>query len=275
MRPLTLTATTVLPSHTTDQRTPCIVVRDLRQPLVAAAIHAGHAVRAEIAGRLALDEEQRLREEDPFTDRWTAVAPSRLIGTVSRFEVDLNRPRDQAVYRTPDDAWGLEVWRAPLPENAVECSLERYDAFYAAAGALLDAVHERFGRFAVLDLHSYNHRRAGPQGAPASAGENPEINLGTSTMDARFAPAVERFADALRTAGAADVRANVKFRGGHFVRWIHDRYPGDVCAIAIEAKKTFMDEWTGAPDDESIHRVGRQLAAAVPALLEAVGGSAA
>jgi len=262
----------VLSPHTIDPRTPCTIVRDLRQPLVATAIHAGHSVRTEIAERINLDSAQRLREEDPFTDRWTAVAPSRIVGTASRFEVDLNRPRDEAVYRVPDDAWGLHVWREPLPESIVERSLARYDAFYAAAAALFDAVHERFGRFAVLDLHSYNHRRGGPDSPAAPADENPEVNLGTSTMDAeRFGEAVERFAEHLRSDGALDVRSDVKFRGGHFVRWVHERYAGDACAIAIEVKKTYMDEWTGQPDDQRISRFGRRLDAAVPTLLEALG----
>lgn len=45
-----------------------------RGPIVAVAVHDGHAVRDEIAGYLALDEPGRLREEDPFTGEWTAVA---------------------------------------------------------------------------------------------------------------------------------------------------------------------------------------------------------
>ena len=31
-------------------------------------------------------------------------------------------------------------------------------------------------------------------------------------------------------------------------RFVHDRYPGQGCAIALEFKKFFMDEWTGKPD---------------------------
>src|SRR5262245_31766079 len=82
-------------------------------PIVAAAIHAGHAVRREVNECLALSETDRLREEDPFTDRWTQVAPNRLVTHRSRFEVDLNRNRSGAVYLTPEDAWGLQVWRVP------------------------------------------------------------------------------------------------------------------------------------------------------------------
>ncbi|HSJ65165.1 MAG TPA: N-formylglutamate amidohydrolase [Gemmatimonadaceae bacterium] len=255
-----------------DSLLPCRIVREASLPLVATAIHAGHGVRAEVAARLALDPEARRREEDPFTDRWTTMAPVRVIATVSRFEVDLNRPREQAVYRAPGDAWGLEVWTTPLPEDVVARSLARYDAFYDAVGALLDEMHERFGSYVVLDLHSYNHRRDGPDAPPARSDENPEVNLGTGSLDGeRFGGVVERLAHALRSpdGGPADldVRADVKFRGGHFSRWINARHPGSACAIAIEFKKTFMDEWTGAPDEEAIARLGRRLASAVPPVL--------
>jgi N-formylglutamate amidohydrolase len=64
-------------------------------PLVATAIHSGHAMRAAAAQWLSLDEATRLREEDPYTDELAALAPTRLIGRRSRFEFDLNRPRDR------------------------------------------------------------------------------------------------------------------------------------------------------------------------------------
>ena len=67
-------------------------------PVVAAAIHDGHRVREEVSKILALTDAERLREEDPFTAIWTEVAETRIIGLQSRFEVDLNRPREKAVY---------------------------------------------------------------------------------------------------------------------------------------------------------------------------------
>ena len=78
-------------------------------PLIATAIHDGHAVRDELMRYLSLGDSTRLREEDPFTGLWTKIAPTQVIGTRSRFEVDLNRPRETAVYRVPEDAWGLTV----------------------------------------------------------------------------------------------------------------------------------------------------------------------
>ncbi len=106
-------------------------------PIVATAIHAGHALRPEIAALIALDEATRLREEDPFTAELARVAPIRLIALRSRFEVDLNRPRDRALYRVPADAWGLEVWRRPPPDDLVARSLAGFDAFYAALKGVL------------------------------------------------------------------------------------------------------------------------------------------
>ena len=37
------------------------------------------------------------------------------------------------MYRKPEDAWGLQVWKGDPPEEEVEKSLAAYDAFYDAA----------------------------------------------------------------------------------------------------------------------------------------------
>ncbi len=70
----------------------------------ATAIYAGHEVRCELLPILALDVMERSREEDPYTDYWVKVAPSWLVPTRSRFEIDLNRPREESVYLTPGAA---------------------------------------------------------------------------------------------------------------------------------------------------------------------------
>jgi len=98
-------------------------------PLVAAAIHHGHSVRDEVARHLALDEAGRLREEDPFTGDWTGIAPTRIVVLRSRFEVDLNRPREKSVYRTPEDARGLKIWKDSQPDEVHDRSLSEYDAY--------------------------------------------------------------------------------------------------------------------------------------------------
>jgi N-formylglutamate amidohydrolase len=242
-------------------------------PLLAAAIHDGHAVRDEVAKYLALEDAERLREEDPFTREWAEVASSRVIGLRSRFEVDLNRPREKAVYRVPEDAWGLRVWREEPPRALFERSLEGYDAFYQAMEHLLERTRKRFGRFVLYDLHSYNHRRPGPDRPPADEQGNPQVNVGTGTMDRAFwAPVVDRFIAELRAhdfpGGRLDVRENVKFQGGHFPAWVHRTFPRSGCALAIEIKKFFMDEWTGEPDRDLIQAIRDALRSTVPGVLQ-------
>ena len=251
-------------------------VGDWTGQLVATSVHAGHALRPEIAEVMVLDEAERFREEDPFTDRLAAVVPDHVVTSRSRFEADLNRPRREAVYRTPDDCWGLEVWRGgELSDELFEGSLATYDAFYDALAPRLDAVAER-GPFVLLDVHSYNHRREGADEPPAPAAENPEVNVGTGSLDHDlFGPLVERFMGDLRDAslgcGPLDARENVAFEGRNLAWWVHDRYPRVGCVLALEFKKTFMDEWTGEVDEAALERARQALAGTLPGLHEELG----
>ncbi len=242
-------------------------------PLVAAAIHSGHAVRDEIADLLALDHDERLREEDPFTDQWARVAANRLIGQKSRFEVDLNRPRSKAVYISPEDAWGLQVWKSAPPQSLIDASLAIHDAFYKDLHRFLSGLVKRYERVVIYDLHSYNHRRNDPDGEHADPELNPEINLGTRTMyRRRWVTVVDRFLEDLRgfdfQGRHLDVRENVKFFGGHFSKWIHQEFPSSACVLSIEVKKMFMDEWTGQPDTESVEAVKQAIQSTVGGVLE-------
>lgn len=245
-------------------------------PLVAAAIHAGAGLRDELLAYMALDLDGRKREEDPYTDLWTQVASNRVIIEASRFQVDLNRPREKAVYLTPEDAWGLEVWSQTLPEQMVTNSLAEYDDFYNAMTKFFSDLQSKYGHFVVFDLHSYNHRRDGPDGAPADVENNPQVNIGTGTMcnRSRFAPVIESFIETLQTAdfpsGRLDVRENVKFRGGEFGRWAHTTFPDSACVLSIEFKKFFMDEWTGQKDALLVDGIRNALAACVMPVLAAL-----
>jgi len=242
-------------------------------PLVAAAIHNGHGLRPEVERLVALDEPARLREEDPFTEGWTTIAPTRIVGLRSRFEVDLNRPPERCVYLDPADAWGLDVWRQRPPEAVVARSRSIYDRFYEEVRRVLGELVSRHGRVVVLDLHSYNHRRAGPGAAAAPPAENPDLNLGTGSLDRERWKAV---VDALVAAVSGfdyrgrrlDVRENVRFRGGCFSQWIHRTFPRQVCCLAIEVKKIFMDEWTGRPYAGELETMRDVLGAAAAAVAD-------
>jgi len=240
-------------------------------PVVAVALHAGHAVRSQLAPYLAISDDDRLREEDPWTARMAPEGITRIEVLRSRFEIDLNRPRFRAVYQGPEDAWGLPLYNDDLPDRVDRVSREVHDAFYAQAYAILSQVAKAYGRFVVLDLHSYNHRRDGAGAPAASVAENPEVNLGTGRLDRqRWAPVIEEFSAVMNGAGF-DCRENVRFRGGHFARWVAETFPETGAALAIEFKKTYMDEWSGQADDDAVERIRATLGAAVPALTSALG----
>lgn len=227
-------------------------------PVLATAIHDGHTVRPALADRFALDDAGRLREEDPFTGHVIQDAPNRFIAHRSRFEVDLNRPLGSAVYRTPDECWGLDVWRTPLSDDEVEASRDYHRRVYAELGRVTDQLAEDGPAFVVLDVHSYNHRRDGPEAAPAPVEQAPDINIGTFSMPReRWARVVDPYLAFLASydfnGRRLSVAENLAFQGkGEWTRFVHDRHPQQGCAIAFEFKKFFMDEWTGAPEPDEL-----------------------
>ncbi len=242
-----------------------------QQPIAATAIHDGHALRDDVRARMALAPSERLREEDPGTGIIASVAGTQILVHRSRFEVDLNRPRETAVYVTPEQAWGLEMWAEPLPQSVIDESLAIYDAFYAEAHRVFTAMEQRFGYFVVLDVHSYNHRRGGPDAAPDSPADNPEVNVGTGSLNReKWGTLVDRVMVDLRATPVLgrtlDVRENVRFQGGHFSRWIHQNFPDSACCLALEFKKTFMDEWTGKFFPEDLEALTQALADATPGI---------
>jgi len=217
--------------------------------VLATAVHNGHEIRPDLRRLLSLDDAVRLREEDPHTGALASGFLSNVVVHRSRFEVDLNRDRRGAIYRVPDDAWGLEIWSEPLPQPLVDESHRLYDGFYAELGRILDQIIAANGGFVLYDIHSYNHRRSGPDAPPEPLSENPVVNLGTGSLPARWRPVAEAFTEAMGAAefdgSALDIRENIRFEGRQVAAWVHERYGAFGCALAIEIKKVFMDEWTG------------------------------
>src|SRR5687768_9482654 len=136
-------------------------------PVIATAIHDGHDLRPEVAAAIALGDAERLREEDPFTGEAVRGVPAHIVAHRSRFEFDLNRGADGALYSDPEQCWGLEVWKPGQPdEELARRSLAIHAEYYRMLASLLDGLAERHGRFLLIDVHSYNHRRGGPDAPP-------------------------------------------------------------------------------------------------------------
>jgi N-formylglutamate amidohydrolase len=232
-------------------------------PVIATAVHNGHELRPTLAQFTAIDEKTRLREEDPHTGAIARRFANSIVVHRSRFEVDLNRERDEAVYEAPEDAWGLEVWRDPLGAAEVTESLGLYDRFYADLALALDRLVEMQGGFILYDIHSYNHRRSGPQGDPEPIEESPIVNVGTGSLPVRWKPVAEAFIESARgvviDGAALDVRENVRFEGRQVAAWVHENYGETACALAIELKKIFVDEWSGEVDTDRLEALGAAL----------------
>lgn len=217
-------------------------------PLFATAVHNGHDLRPEVVAAMSLDKATRLREEDAHTDYFASRFDNHAIVNRSRFEVDINRPRHEAVYKSSDDAWGLDLWGGTAPEAVVDGSLRLYDEFYSELAKRLDTLVARHGGFVLFDIHSFNHRRRGPDSPPEPVTENPTVNLGTGSLPEKWSGVAETFRKVMESevfeGEPIDVRVNAKFKGRQLAAWTHQNYGEVGCALAIEFKKVFMDEWT-------------------------------
>jgi N-formylglutamate amidohydrolase len=235
--------------------------------VIATAVHNGHDLRPELADLIGLDESTRRREEDPHTGEVAARFGANVVVHRSRFEVDLNRERQEAVYRGPEDAWGLDIWDRPLTDDEVAESLLLYDGFYRDLASVLDTLVAGHGGFVLYDIHSYNHRRGGPEAEPDPPATAPTVNLGTGSLPERWKGVADVFVESMREntldGVELDVRENIRFQGRQVARWVHDDYGETSCALAIEIKKVFMDEWSGEVDHDRLRQLGDALTGSV------------
>lgn len=222
--------------------------------MLATAIHAGHVVREDLQPYLAIEPEGRRREEDPVTDYFLTLCDNLVRVNRSRFECDLNRPRDGCISSDPADTWDLKIWQDNLPPEKKKESRQLHDRFYGEIRDLVDGLLERHKSIIVLDVHSYNHMRDGADGDPAPIEDNPDIDIGATTLDKSiFGNLLHAFTSELAKhpvrGAAVKVGENVRYAdGGNFPEWLHEVYGERACVITLEYKKIFMDEWTGSLD---------------------------
>jgi N-formylglutamate amidohydrolase len=122
-------------------------------PYVCTAIHAGHHLSDELDSLCLVSEDNRLKEEDPYTDRLIDSFPIVLIAKNSRYEYDLNRSRSKCIY---DEAWGESVWSKRPNKERLDVSTKKHDSYYGVIHALILYLEERFGGCVIFDMHSYN-----------------------------------------------------------------------------------------------------------------------
>jgi N-formylglutamate deformylase len=244
-------------------------IEEIDSPIIALALHDGHFIAPEVLPHIHLQEHERFREEDPYTGYMIDLPVTRVVVHTSRFQVDLNRLPDKAIYMDPEDAWGLQVWKDGFPEILSSGLREYYQEFYVRMSELIETAIHKFGYFLILDVHSYNHRRECPDKTSPDI-HNPEINIGSANNHPKWQPIINHFMQYLSACTIdgkhPDVRENIVFKGGGFSQWVNQNFSEQGCVISIEFKKTFMDEWTGRASINHIQDIRGALLGSIPIL---------
>lgn len=230
-------------------------------PFWAFAIHDGQQIAPEVLPFQRLTEEERLHEADPFTGPFAELPINQFIVGSSRFQLDLNRDLENAIYLHPDQAWGLDVWHEDLPASLITQLQNEYNRIYREIEDVIQATIDQHGFFVAYDIHSYNVKREGPD-QKVDRQANPEINLGTAYVNPKWRPLTEHLLEHFRSdelyGYPIDIRENIKFKGGHLSRHLNRVFGTSGCVLAFEFRKDFMDEWKGIPDMDRVLS-GKQL----------------
>lgn len=226
---------------------------------LCAAIHDGHEFRKELWDNCLHSEYDRWYEEDPETKRMIEKHPIVIAGRDSRFEYDLNRFPEEAVFET---AWGKQLWKHPLEAKARQKSLNKHEAFYKVVRALIEKIQSLHGHSIVYDMHSYNWQRWDR--------EVPTWNLGTKNIDnGRFGALVDSWREMLSGIELPhDIKQTAKindtfFGNGYFLRFITTNF-ANTLVLATEIAKVYCDEINQQIFPEVVHAVEVQLRELIP-----------
>lgn len=221
---------------------------------VCGAVHDGHQFRKELWDNCLHTEYDRWYEEDPETKNMVITHPIVIAGMDSRFEYDLNRAPDNAIY---EDAWGKRLWETPLPEEQKQKSLAKHSAFYKVVNALIAKIESKFGVCVVYDMHSYNWKRWDR--------EVPTWNLGTANVDnQRFAIDIMEWSKSLGELQLPNgikstSKVNDTFKGnGYFLKFISQNFQNTL-VLATEIAKVYCDEYEYIMYPEVVASVELQL----------------
>ncbi|WP_204345212.1 N-formylglutamate amidohydrolase [Psychroserpens algicola] len=224
-----------------------------------AAIHDGHQFRKDLWDNCIHTEYERWYEEDPETKNMVMSHPILIAGCDSRFEYDLNRDPENAVFET---AWGKQLWHEPLSEVEKNKSLDKHANFYKVVHALVSKLEAKFGLAIVYDMHSYNWQRWDR--------EVPTWNLGTSNVDNdRFGDDIEAWRQSLSEFKFPhDIKSTSKindtFQGnGYFLKFITQNFQNTL-VLATEIAKVYCDEYDYVMYPEVVAAVEAQLKTRLP-----------
>ncbi len=226
-------------------------------PYVCAAIHNGHNFRKDLKKQTILSEYEHWYEEDPHTTDFISSFPIVIEGCDSRFEYDLNRAPENALYET---AWGKQCWKKPLSQNQKKISLKKHTEFYRVIYALVKKIEEKHHACIVFDIHSYNYRR---WDRPV-----PVFNVGTENIDKRkYKSVIHTWLNELSKIELPDIKNTTKendvfFGRGYFLKYITEHF-SKTLVLATEVSKIYCDELAGTTYPSVINAIKEGFKSAV------------
>lgn len=228
-------------------------------PFVCGAVHDGAQFRPSLWENCLHSTYERWYEEDPCTKQMVQSMPIVISGRDSRFEYDLNRPPETAIF---DTAWGKQLWRNPLAEEEKTQSLAKHQNFYRIVHALIQKLEQLHQKVIVFDMHSYNWKRWDR--------EVPVWNLGTSNINNdRFGDIVEEWRkklEGIQLPVSQEVHAKINdtfYGNGYFLKYITQHF-NNTLVLATEISKVYCDELTGVIFPEVVAAVEQQLKELIP-----------
>ncbi len=210
-------------------------------PFICVAIHNGCDIKESLIDKCLLDKKARWSEEDPLTGDFIESLPIRIIANDSRYEYDLNRQEDEAIY---DVAWGKPVWKQKLSAEEKAQSIKQHREFYTVLKALVKKIEEKFQASIIYDIHSYNYKRSDVHE------EYPVFNLGTEQVNKnKYSKYVNRLVKELSKIEFEDIENRVAenevfFGRGYLASFIAETFDNTV-VLPLEVKKIYCDENNG------------------------------
>ncbi|MFP2994854.1 N-formylglutamate amidohydrolase [Spongiivirga sp. MCCC 1A20706] len=226
---------------------------------ICGAVHDGHQFRSSLWNNCLHTTYERWYEEDPCTKQMVQSHPIVIAGLDSRFEYDLNRAPESAIYT---DAWGKQLWKNPLSDEEKNLSLQKHYNFYKVVQALVETIENKYGLALVYDMHSYNWKRWDR--------EVPTWNLGTANIDnGRFGKTTQDWSGTLGEMrlpngikSSSDI--NNTFQGnGYFLKYITQNFDNTL-VLATEIAKVYCDEEKYVIYPDVVHSVEAHLKEMIP-----------
>lgn len=232
---------------------------DAYEHFVCAAVHDGHQFRKELWENCMHSAYERWYEDDPATKVMIDTQPIVIAGMDSRFEYDLNRAPQEAIY---EDAWGKELWKKPLSEEMKSKSLDKHQSFYNVVNTLIGKLESIHANCIVYDMHSYNWRRW--------SREVPTWNLGAKNIDnERFGAIVESWRKSLseivlpNNIKSTAAINNTFFGNGYFLKYITSNFQNTL-VLATEIAKVYCNENEQQMFPEVVESISNELKHRIP-----------